>query len=223
MRANAIKREPELQQFWAEHQIYEKLAEHNPGAPFILHDGPPYANGAIHMGHTLNKVLKDILNKYQMLQGRKVRYVPGWDCHGLPIELKVLQAMKPEERQALTPLELRRRAKSWALEQMAQQRDSFKKLGIWGDWDHPYLTMQPEYEAAQIRVFGQMALKGYIYRGLSGFISNLGRTASAGGRENCFSAATSGGAGPHLAVWDSSACDCAGNHSRGLGSSRATN
>ncbi|MBF2046694.1 MAG: isoleucine--tRNA ligase [Elainella sp. C42_A2020_010] len=166
MRANAIKREPELQQFWAEHQIYEKLAEQNPGAPFILHDGPPYANGAIHMGHTLNKVLKDILNKYQMLQGRKVRYVPGWDCHGLPIELKVLQAMKPEERQALTPLELRRRAKSWALEQMAQQRDSFKKLGIWGDWNHPYLTMQPEYEAAQIRVFGQMALKGYIYRGL---------------------------------------------------------
>lgn len=165
MRANAVKREPELQQFWAEHRIYEKLSESNPGEPFILHDGPPYANGAIHMGHTLNKVLKDIINKYQMLQGRKVRYVPGWDCHGLPIELKVLQEMKPEERQALTPLELRRRAREWALGQMAQQRDSFKRLGIWGDWEHPYLTMQPEYEAAQIRVFGQMVLKGYIYRG----------------------------------------------------------
>jgi isoleucyl-tRNA synthetase len=166
MRANAVKREPELQQFWAEHKIYEKLSERNPGEPFILHDGPPYANGAIHMGHTLNKVLKDIINKYQMLKGRKVRYIPGWDCHGLPIELKVLQEMKPEERQTLTPLELRRRAQAWALEQMAQQRESFKRLGIWGDWEHPYLTMQPEYEAAQIHVFGQMALKGYIYRGL---------------------------------------------------------
>lgn len=166
MRANAVKREPELQQFWAEHKIYEKLSESNPGEPFILHDGPPYANGAIHMGHTLNKVLKDIINKYQMLKGRKVRYVPGWDCHGLPIELKVLQEMKPAERQSLTPLELRRRAKAWALEQMGQQRESFKRLGIWGDWEHPYLTMQPEYEAAQIHVFGQMALKGYIYRGL---------------------------------------------------------
>jgi isoleucyl-tRNA synthetase len=166
MRANAVKREPELQKFWAEHQIYEKLAAQNPGEPFILHDGPPYANGAIHMGHTLNKVLKDIINKYQMLRGRKVRYVPGWDCHGLPIELKVLQEMKPEERQSLTPIELRQRAQAWASEQQQQQADSFKQLGIWGDWEHPYLTMQPAYEAAQIHVFGQMALKGYIYRGL---------------------------------------------------------
>lgn len=166
MRANAVKREPELQKFWAEHQIYEKLAAQNPGEPFILHDGPPYANGTIHMGHTLNKVLKDIINKYQMLRGRKVRYVPGWDCHGLPIELKVLQEMKPAERQSLTPLELRQRAQAWAAEQQQQQAESFKQLGIWGDWEHPYLTMQPAYEAAQIHVFGQMALKGYIYRGL---------------------------------------------------------
>ncbi|MBD3881721.1 isoleucine--tRNA ligase [Phormidium tenue FACHB-886] len=166
MRANAVKREPELQRFWAEHQIYEKLSESNPGELFILHDGPPYANGEIHMGHALNKVLKDIVNKYQTLKGRKVRYVPGWDCHGLPIELKVLQAMKAEERQKLTSLELRRRAKEWALGQQQQQCDSFKRLGIWGDWQHPYLTMQPEYEAAQIHVFGQMVLKGYIYRGV---------------------------------------------------------
>ncbi len=165
MRANAAKREPELQQFWAEHQIYQQLSEQNPGEPFILHDGPPYANGALHMGHTLNKVLKDIINKYQILKGRKVRYVPGWDCHGLPIELKVLQAMSAEERQSLTPLELRQRAKAWAQGQAEQQSESFQKLGIWGNWQHPYLTMQPEYEAAQIRVFGQMALKGYIYRG----------------------------------------------------------
>ncbi|PSB20470.1 isoleucine--tRNA ligase [filamentous cyanobacterium CCP2] len=166
MRANAIKREPELQKFWAENQIYQKLSQNNPGEPFILHDGPPYANGALHIGHAMNKTLKDVINKYQLLQGRKVRYIPGWDCHGLPIELKVLQAMKPEERKGLTPIELRRRAKAWALEQQQQQSQSFMRYGVWGDWDQPYLTLLPEYEAAQIGVFGQMVLKGYIYRGL---------------------------------------------------------
>jgi isoleucyl-tRNA synthetase len=166
MRANAVKREPELQKFWADHQIYEKLSQNNPGEPFILHDGPPYANGSLHIGHALNKTLKDVINKFQLLKGRKVRYVPGWDCHGLPIELKVLQAMKPEERQNLTPIELRHRAKEWALGQQRQQCESFMRYGVWGDWEHPYLTMTPEYEAAQIGVFGQMVLKGYIYRGL---------------------------------------------------------
>jgi isoleucyl-tRNA synthetase len=166
MRANAIKREPEIQQFWEDHQIYQKLAETNPGEPFILHDGPPYANGSLHMGHAMNKTLKDIVNKYQMLRGRKARYIPGWDCHGLPIELKVLQAMKPEERRNLTPIELRQRAKTWALEQVDLQRQSFRRYGVWGDWDQPYLTLTPDYEAAQIDVFGQMVLKGYIYRGL---------------------------------------------------------
>ncbi|MCU0570161.1 MAG: isoleucine--tRNA ligase, partial [Oculatellaceae cyanobacterium Prado106] len=166
MRANAVKREPELQQFWKDHQIYEQLSQSNPGEPFILHDGPPYANGALHIGHAMNKILKDIINKYQLLKGRKVRYVPGWDCHGLPIELKVLQAMKPEERRSLTPLELRQRAKTWAIEQQQQQSVSFQRYGVWGDWDHPYMTLLPEYEAAQIGVFGQMVLKGYIYRGL---------------------------------------------------------
>lgn len=166
MRANATKREPELQQFWEDNKIYQKLSESNPGEPFVLHDGPPYANGALHMGHAMNKTLKDIINKYQLLKGRKVRYVPGWDCHGLPIELKVLQAMKPEERRGLTPVELRRKAKTWALEQVDQQRSSFKRYGVWGDWDAPYMTLMPEYEAAQIGVFGQMVLKGYVYRGL---------------------------------------------------------
>jgi isoleucyl-tRNA synthetase len=166
MRANAVKREPELQKFWAEQQIYEHLSQENPGELFILHDGPPYANGALHIGHAMNKILKDTINKYQMLQGRKVRYVPGWDCHGLPIELKVLQAMKPDERKQLTSLTLRRKAKEFALATVDQQRESFKRYGVWGDWDNPYLTLKPEYEAAQIGVFGQMVLKGYIYRGL---------------------------------------------------------
>ncbi|MEH1874847.1 isoleucine--tRNA ligase [Nostoc sp.] len=166
MRANAIKREPEIQKFWEENKIYDRLFENNPGELFILHDGPPYANGSLHIGHALNKILKDIINRYQMLQGRKVRYVPGWDCHGLPIELKVLQNMKSAERQNLTPLQLRQKAKEFALVAVNDQRNNFKRYGIWGDWENPYLTLKPEYEAAQIAVFGQMFLKGYIYRGL---------------------------------------------------------
>ncbi|MEH2057221.1 MAG: isoleucine--tRNA ligase [Nostoc sp.] len=166
MRANAIKREPEIQKFWEENKIYDRLSKNNPGELFILHDGPPYANGSLHIGHALNKILKDIINRYQLLQGRKVRYVPGWDCHGLPIELKVLQNMKSAERQNLTPLQLRQKAKEFALVTVDDQRQNFKRYGIWGDWDNPYLTLKPAYEAAQIGVFGQMFLKGYIYRGL---------------------------------------------------------
>ncbi|MEH2317093.1 isoleucine--tRNA ligase [Nostoc sp.] len=166
MRANAIKREPEIQKFWEENKIYDRLSENNPGELFILHDGPPYANGSLHIGHALNKILKDIINRYQLLQGRKVRYVPGWDCHGLPIELKVLQNMKSAERQNLTSLQLRQKAKEFALAVVDDQRQNFKRYGIWGDWDNPYLTLKPAYEAAQIGVFGQMFLKGYIYRGL---------------------------------------------------------
>ncbi len=166
MRANAVKREPELQKFWAEEQIYEQLAQDNPGELFILHDGPPYANGSLHIGHALNKILKDTINKYQMLRGRRVRYVAGWDCHGLPIELKVLQTLKPEERKQLTPLDLRQKAKEFALKTIQEQKQGFMRYGVWGDWAHPYMTLTPDYEAAQIGVFGQMVLKGYIYRGL---------------------------------------------------------
>jgi isoleucyl-tRNA synthetase len=166
MRANAVKREPEIQKFWEENKIYDRLSQENPGDIFILHDGPPYANGSLHIGHALNKILKDIINRYQLLQGRKVRYVPGWDCHGLPIELKVLQNMKQAERQDLPPIKLRQKARDFALAAVDGQRESFKRYGVWGDWEHPYLTLTPEYEAAQIEVFGQMFLKGYIYRGL---------------------------------------------------------
>ncbi len=164
-RANSLKREPALQKWWEEKGIYEKLAEENTGEKYILHDGPPYANGDLHIGHALNKILKDFINKYQTLRGKKVRYVPGWDCHGLPIELKVLQSMKSKEREALTPIKLRKRAAGFAVETMGKQRESFKRYGIWGDWEKPYMTLQPEYEAAQIRVFGEMVTAGHIYRG----------------------------------------------------------
>ncbi|MBE9194542.1 isoleucine--tRNA ligase [Synechocystis sp. LEGE 06083] len=166
MRANASKREPEIQQYWQEKGIYADLADHNPKDLFVLHDGPPYANGALHMGHALNKVLKDIINKYKLLQGHKVHYVPGWDCHGLPIELKVLQSLKSSERAELTPLTLRHKARDFALKAQQEQAVGFQRYGIWGDWQKPYLTLTPEYEAAQIGVFGAIALKGYIYRGL---------------------------------------------------------
>ena len=166
MRANAVKREPELQAFWRDNGIDGKLGLENKGPSFTLHDGPPYANGALHMGHALNKVLKDVINKYQVLQGRRVRYVPGWDCHGLPIELKVLQSMDTEQRKALTPIKLRKKAAAYARKQVDGQMQGFQRWGIWADWEQPYLTLQKTYEAAQIRVFGEMLLKGHIYRGL---------------------------------------------------------
>lgn len=166
MRANAKAREPELQAMWAELRLYERLSQANPGPVFTLHDGPPYANGALHVGHALNKILKDIINKTALLQGKRARFVPGWDCHGLPIELKVLQGLKAEQRAALTPLQLRQKAHAYALEQVALQQAGFKRWGIWADWETPYLTLHKSYEAAQIGVFGQMVLAGHIYRGL---------------------------------------------------------
>jgi isoleucyl-tRNA synthetase len=171
MRANARQREPELQALWAQknaegQNLYERLSRGNAGDVFTLHDGPPYANGALHVGHALNKILKDIINKHALLKGQKARFRPGWDCHGLPIELKVLQAMADEERRSLTPLELRRRARDWALEQVEQQKRGFQRWGIWAEWEQPYLTLDPAYEAAQIGVFGRMTKAGHIYRGL---------------------------------------------------------
>ncbi|WP_448380774.1 isoleucine--tRNA ligase [Gloeomargarita sp.] len=164
MRANAPVREPEIQAFWQKEGIPNHV---DPQAPvFLLHDGPPYANGDIHMGTTLNKILKDIINKFYRLRGYRTPYVPGWDCHGLPIELKVLQELPASVRQNLTPMELRRRARDYALAAVERQKKSFQRCGVWGDWEHAYLTLKPEYEAAQIGVFGAMALKGYIYRGL---------------------------------------------------------
>lgn len=165
LRANAVQREPEIQKYWNQTQVYEKALEEPGRKPFTLHDGPPYANGDLHIGHALNKILKDFICRYQTLRGRKVRYVPGWDCHGLPIELKVLQSLDADARKELTTVKLRRKAKSFAEKTVKAQKQQFKRYGIWGDWDAPYLTMDPAYEAAQIAVFGNMYLKGHIYRG----------------------------------------------------------
>ncbi|GAB0490712.1 hypothetical protein MMPV_001949 [Pyropia vietnamensis] len=164
-RANAVTREPELQAAWAAARVYERLSRGSPGEPYVLHDGPPYANGALHMGHALNKVLKDFLNRYQLSRGRRARLIPGWDCHGLPIELKVLQSLSSTERRQSTPLSLRRRAASFARETVDAQRQAFQRFGVWADWEEPYLTLTPAYEAAQVGVFGDMFLAGHIYRG----------------------------------------------------------
>ncbi|KAJ1637571.1 tRNA synthetases class I-domain-containing protein [Pavlovales sp. CCMP2436] len=164
-RANAVVREPELQSFWAEQRVYERLRDENAGEPFTLHDGPPYANGDLHCGHALNKILKDFINRFQMMNGRKVRFVPGWDCHGLPIELKVLQGIKSsEERRSLTPLQLRERAAQFAVEAVGRQRTQFRRFGVWADWEAPYLTLDPAYEAAQVKrlLFGKYCCSARI-------------------------------------------------------------
>ncbi|KAK5803387.1 isoleucine--tRNA ligase, chloroplastic/mitochondrial [Gossypium arboreum] len=165
MRANALVREPEIQKLWDDHQVFKRVVDKNDGGNFVLHDGPPYANGDLHMGHALNKILKDIINRYKLLQNYKVHFVPGWDCHGLPIELKVLQSLDQDARKDLTPLKLRAKAAKFAKATVKAQMSSFQRFGVWADWNNPYLTLDPKYEAAQIEVFGEMALKGHIYRG----------------------------------------------------------
>ncbi|OMO82700.1 Aminoacyl-tRNA synthetase, class Ia [Corchorus capsularis] len=164
MRANALAREPEIQKMWDEHQVFKRVVDKNDGGNFVLHDGPPYANGVLHIGHALNKILKDFINRYKLLQKYKVHFVPGWDCHGLPIELKVLQSLDQDARKDLTSLNLRAMAAKFAKETVKAQMSYFQRFGVWADWNNPYLTLDPEYEAAQIEVFGEMALKGYIYR-----------------------------------------------------------
>ena len=168
MRANAIVREPEIQGKWEEENVYELLLEKNKnegGKPFTLHDGPPYANGDAHLGHALNKILKSFVVNWKLLRGHRARYVPGWDCHGLPIELKVLQSLPEAERRALTPEALRSKAREYAKKTVDQQRAQFRRYGLFGDWDRPYMTLEPRYEAAQLRVFGSLALAGHVYRG----------------------------------------------------------
>ncbi|THE15673.1 isoleucine--tRNA ligase [Enterococcus hirae] len=165
MRGNLPNREGDWQKEWEENQVYQKRQELNEGKPsFILHDGPPYANGNIHLGHSLNKISKDIIIRSKSMSGFRSPYVPGWDTHGLPIE-QVL-ANKGIKRKEMSKAEYLEKCREYALSQVDKQREDFKRLGVAGDWDHPYVTLDPSYEAAQIRVFGKMAEKGYIYKGL---------------------------------------------------------
>src|SRR5699024_3340800 len=153
-------------QQWEENNIYEKVQNKTKGRPiFILHDGPPYANGDLHIGHALNKILKDFIVRYKSMTGFHAPYVPGWDTHGLPIET-ALTKKKKIDRKKLDIVEFRKMCTEYAMDQLDNQRTQFKQLGVRGDWDNPYITLTKNYEAAQIRVFGEMAKKGYIYKGL---------------------------------------------------------
>ncbi|RXE58445.1 isoleucine--tRNA ligase [Acetivibrio mesophilus] len=166
MRANLPQREPEFLKKWEDMDIYNRQLKKNAGKPkFILHDGPPYANGGIHLGTSLNKILKDIIVKYYSMKGYETPYVPGWDTHGLPIEQRAIKELGLK-RHEVGPVEFRKACKKFALKYLDIQRDAFKRLGVRADWENPYITLNKEFEAKQIEVFGEMAKKGYIYKGL---------------------------------------------------------
>lgn len=166
MRGNLPTREPQIQAWWDEIDIYRQVQERTKGRPtFILHDGPPYANGDLHIGHALNKILKDIIVRSKSMSGYHAPYVPGWDTHGLPIEQAIINS-QGLDRRSLEVNDFRARCEAYAWSYIEKQRTQFKRLGVRGDWENPYVTLKPEYEARQIRVFGEMAKKGYIYKGL---------------------------------------------------------
>lgn len=168
MRANLPKREPGLLAGWEQdnNALYHALMKKNEGKPlFVLHDGPPYANGNLHMGHALNKVLKDFIVRYKNMAGFYAPYVPGWDTHGLPIERQAIQAYGMD-RDKVSVSEFRQKCEEFARKHVNTQREQFKRLGVIGDWEHPYLTLTHDFEAKQIEIFGEMAKKGYIYKGL---------------------------------------------------------
>jgi isoleucyl-tRNA synthetase len=168
MKANLPQREPELLARWEQEGLYERIQEagQKAGRPlYVLHDGPPYANGRIHIGHALNKILKDIIVKSKTMAGFRVPYVPGWDCHGLPIEHQVLKELGDKKKTLDTPA-IRKLCRDYAEKYFKIQRDEFKRLGVLGDWEHPYLTMEPAYEATILREFGKFVGQGGVYKGL---------------------------------------------------------
>jgi isoleucyl-tRNA synthetase len=160
MKANLPAREPELLKQWEETRLYQQIQKSRKGRElFVLHDGPPFANGDVHMGTALNKILKDFVVKSQTMLGKRAPYVPGWDCHGLPIEYKVVK-----ESRALSPLEVRKKCEAFAWKFINIQREQFKRLGVFGDWEHPYLTMDPKYEAEILRAFAVFVEEGLVYQ-----------------------------------------------------------
>ena len=165
MKADLAKREPEMLAAWERDDVYGKIRKVAKGRPtFILTDGPPYANGALHLGHSLNKILKDIIVKSRTLDGYDAPYVPGWDCHGLPIEMQV-EKTHGRVGQKIDAKAFRAACREYALKQVDLQRSEFKRFGVLGDWDHPYLTMAPRFEAEQLRAFSLIIKNGHLYKG----------------------------------------------------------
>ena len=165
IRAGLAAREPEILQEIQKNDLYGQLLAKNTKNKYILHDGPPYPNGDIHLGHALNKTLKDIVNKYLSMTGYQTPYIPGWDCHGLPIETQLLKDLRKAKKPIPEKAEFREGCKDYALGYVEKQREQFQRLGILADWDKPYLTLQPQYEAEVLRSFKELALNGYVYKG----------------------------------------------------------
>ena len=166
MRAGLPEREPEMLRRWTEGRLYDRLREARSGRPkFVLHDGPPYANGHIHLGHAIDKIQKDMIVRSRSMMGFDAPYVPGWDCHGMPIEINVLRRFQEDDEEP-DLLELRRRCRAYAMEWVGIQKEEFRRLGGWGSWDDPYLTMSNEYEAEIVETFADLVEGGYVYRGL---------------------------------------------------------
>src|ERR1017187_7871895 len=166
MKANLPAREPEMLARWDSTGLYEKIMAARAGAPlFVLHDGPPFANGDVHIGHVLNKTLKDVVVKYKTMSGHCAPYVPGWDCHGLPIEFKVTQEMRKAGDTSADAVAIRKACEAYARKYIDVQCTQFKRLGVLGDWENPYLTLNKEYEADELRLFADIVAKGFVYRG----------------------------------------------------------
>ena len=166
MKADLVTREPQRLEKWQAANLYGMIQEARAGAEkFVLHDGPPFANGDVHIGTALNKILKDIIIKYQTLRGKNAPYVPGWDCHGLPIEFKVSQEMRKAGDTTADAATIRKACDAYARKYIDLQRTQFKRLGVLGDWENPYLTLNKEYEADELRLFADIVEKGFVYRG----------------------------------------------------------
>jgi isoleucyl-tRNA synthetase len=166
MKADLVTREPQRLEKWQAANLYGKIQEARAGAEkFVLHDGPPFANGDVHIGTALNKILKDIIIKYQTISGKHAPYVPGWDCHGLPIEFKVSQEMRKAGDTSADAATIRKACEAYALKYLDIQRAQFKRLGVLGDWENPYVTLRKEYEADELRLFADIVEKGFVYRG----------------------------------------------------------
>ena len=166
MRAGLPKREPEMLKRWKEQDVYNELLKKNEGKPlFSLHDGPPFSNGSLHMGHALNKSLKDFITRSYAMRGYYTPYIPGWDNHGMPIESAIIKEQKLN-RKAMSVPEFRSACHDYAKKYMNIQSEGFQRMGVIGDWEHPYATMDSTFEAEEVKVFGEMYKKGYIYKGL---------------------------------------------------------
>ncbi|MFZ5799952.1 MAG: class I tRNA ligase family protein, partial [Candidatus Omnitrophota bacterium] len=165
MKANLAQKEPQILAQWEKLGVYDLIRKKMKGRPpYVLHDGPPYANGDIHLGHALNKTLKDIIVRFKTMQGFDSPYIPGWDCHGLPVEHQLFKELKIHKSQ-IDQAEFRQKAHSYAMKYVGIQREEFKRLGCFGDWNNPYLTLDPKYEYAIVNSFAELVKKGYIYRG----------------------------------------------------------